>query len=90
MQELKKTTFDELVKCCRDYDPFTEYIDSYRQQTEAKKKNELLTKKFNSLMQEVWKGYNRGIPVTNSTNYEKQLEDWLWGDGDRGITIKLI
>ena len=32
-------TFTKLFKLCRSYDPFTMYIDSYRQELQAEKAN---------------------------------------------------
>ena len=90
--EITRNTFDNIVRLCRGYDIYTEYIDNYTQQVDAERRNRLRDESFNDIMQDEvgWKGYNRGIPAElkgKGNNTEQAVEDWLWMDGDRGITV---
>lgn len=75
---MRATTFKELVKVVRNYDNFTEYIDSYRQEMRARRRNAQLNRRFNELMQEDWPGYNRGVPYGMENNVVKKMFKWLW------------
>lgn len=87
---MKKSTFNEMVKLCRSYNPYTHQINSYTQQVEAQARNKELDRRFNELIQDDWRGYNRGVPVFffGGDDVAKELEDWLWDDGDRGIVVE--
>lgn len=47
MQEI----INQLVQLAKNYDPFTAYIDDYKQYEQAKKKNEALRKEWNDICQ---------------------------------------
>lgn len=91
--EITRNTFDNIVRLCLGYDIYTEYIDNYKQQVDAERRNKLRDESFNDIMQDEvgWKGYNRGIPAElkgKGNNTAQAVEDWLWADGDRGYTVK--
>lgn len=52
MKTMDYDTFTKLFKLCRSYDPFTMYIDSYRQELQAEKANENIVKKIFNILEE--------------------------------------
>ena len=52
MKTMDYETFETLFKLCRAYDPFTMYIDSYRQELQADAANERIYEKFNNIIKE--------------------------------------
>lgn len=50
MNTLSQEKFNHAVNACRNYDPFTQYIDSYRQQEQAEESNRCYDKWFIEIM----------------------------------------
>lgn len=67
----------KMVQIINSYDTFLEYIDSYRQEMQARERNNWLNGKFNELMQDVSKGYDRGVPVYLQPATEDKVTEWL-------------
>lgn len=80
---MKKETFEKLVIICREYDPYTQYIDSYAQKKQAERRNEELDKQFNELVHEVQalSGYDGGIPwrvANKGADTAIALREWMY------------
>lgn len=78
---MNRKTFKRLFDLCRRYDPFTRYIDSYKQELQAEKANAAIEKEFNEIMAEYTDEKNHGIPYGCENCYgeelEKNLTEWL-------------
>ena len=87
LREMDYDTFLELTSCGRSYDPFTMYIDNYRQEKEAEDNNRRLNDRFNELMQPFVDGYNSGVPqaIQNCRETGEVLSKWL---DHNGVTVE--
>ena len=69
--------FNTLVKICKRYDPFTQYIDDYKQMKQADENNKKLEEQY----QEIVKAYGIEqwwVPCTNDgAETEANLTQWL-------------
>ena len=71
---------EQLLNMCYAYDPFPEYIESYKQQKQAEAKNKKLDARFNLFVQYVRPGYNHGVPMhlqNAGEQLEQKLDKWL-------------
>lgn len=81
---MKRNTVKKLVSICAEYDPFTQYIESYRQEEAANERNRRLTEKFVEIMAE--EGVDvKYIPFefqnVRKDNLVGKLEEWLVKNG---------
>lgn len=85
MKTMNQEQFKQLVSICRSYDPFTQYIDNYKQQLSAEASNKKLAEKFAVIMEDF--GVERSfIPCTNDgPDTENNLKQWL---GTYEITVE--
>ena len=82
MKVISRKEFSQLVGLCRSYDPFTQYIDSYKQEMEAVRCNEAIVKAFNEIVNKFGIECHYSIPWTcenkggeTATALEKYLAD---------------
>lgn len=61
--QINRALFKQMVGKCRSYDPFTQYIDSYRQEREAVHHNKQLDRDFDDIMTALGIEYSGGIPI---------------------------
>ena len=86
-QTISRNDFEQMVKCIRAYDPFTQYIEDYKQEQEANRKNDKLDDDFTELM----KPYNPdivGIPfrlMNLGGETEHEFVEWL---GNKGLVVE--
>lgn len=81
MKTISQKEFNQLVSLCSQYDPFTQYIDSYKQEIQAEKYNTALSEAFNEVISKFGiEGH--GIPYgcqnkgrETATEVEKYLTD---------------
>ena len=79
MQTITKKEFNQLVSLCEQYDPFTQYIDSYKQEIQAEKYNKVLSDTFNEIVAKFGIKAN-GIPWTcenKGRETSKYVEQYL-------------
>lgn len=69
-KKMSKETFDKVFKLCRDYDPFTQYIDDYHQMCEAEEMNKKICAELDEILADfglnysvIWCGVDRGHKV---------------------------
>lgn len=86
---MNRKTFKRLFDLCRNYDPFTMYIDSYKQELQAEKANAAIKKKFNEIMAEYVDEKINYIPSGCENCYgeelEKNLTEWL---NTKGVEVE--
>lgn len=88
MSTIKRALFEQIVKTCRGYDPFTQYIDDYTQELQAEARNRQLDKDFNDIMEHLEIEWNNGVPcdtVNKGRETESAVEAFL---KDRGIDVE--
>ena len=73
---MKRKIFDRLKSICRAYDPFTQYIDSYKQEKEAERCNKKLNEEFQSILSE-YTSDTVSIPWQCENCHGQELEDSL-------------
>ena len=81
---MKKATVKKLVQICVAYDPFTQYIENYKQEEAAEARNDKLTEQFKSIMAEA--GVDVKYIPFEFTNVREdklvgQVEKWLEENG---------
>ena len=73
---MTRANFNTLVGICKGYDPFTNYIDNYRQQVQAENFNKQLKQEFDAIMAQF--GIKAFMPCTNDgAETENNLIQWL-------------
>ena len=80
--KMNKKTFDLIFNICRNYDPFTIYIENYRQEESAKKANAKYIEKLNEILSEYINEEIKYIPYgvdrsNKSDDAKKALIEWL-------------
>ena len=88
MKTMDYDTFTKLFKLCRSYDPFTMYIDSYRQELQAEKANENIVKKIFNILEE-YEIQTNIIPYGTTVDVSTEealinLKQWL---RDKNVTV---
>jgi len=84
---ISRENFKRAVSFCREYDPFTQYIESYQQMENAREYNRALDKAFMELMLEIGIECN-GIPwecENAGKETENKLAKWL---AERNVEIE--
>lgn len=81
--------YKKIEQICNNYDPFTRYIDNYRQEQEAIEKNKRVDAMFNEIIADEIEGHNTGVPVVIKfpdckTNTWILLLKWIF---ENGLTI---
>ena len=71
---MTRKVFDQLKRFCRNYDPFTQYIDSFRQKESADEANHEIEKEFNTILAEYTDEKIFGIPWTCNNCTGETLE----------------
>ena len=66
-----------MVQIINAYDATPEYINSYTQEMQARKRNTDLNKEFNTLMQKIALGYDGGVPTYLQPATEDKITEWL-------------
>lgn len=69
--------FNKLMNLCKNYDPFTQYIDNYNQMKSAEKANESYENRFKEIMAEYTDKNIYGVPWNCQNCRSKELEDNL-------------
>lgn len=75
---MTRKVFNRLKSICRAYDPFTQYIDSYRQQQSAERSNSKLEEEFDEIVSQYTPdGAGAYIPWDLRNCSGQELEDGL-------------
>lgn len=84
---MKKATVKKLAQICAAYDPFTQYIENYKQEEAAVTRNKELLNQFKAIMADAGVVVDM-IPFTNVRKDELigKLEKWL---EEKGIQIEV-
>lgn len=82
MKTISKENFEKLFSLCRAYDPFTMYIDNYRQEVQAEKSNKAIMEKFSNVVKENYNIEVSFLPYKTTTEYSVDeakiaLKEWL-------------
>lgn len=81
MRTMDYDTFTKLFNLCRSYDPFTMYIDSYRQELQAEEANRRVVEKISNILREYGLGKTKLIPYTTvevpTDEALENLKKWL-------------
>lgn len=81
---INRALFKQIVGTCRAYDPFTQYIDDWKQAKSAEAYNRQLDKDFNDIMESLGVEWCGGVPrhATNEGGKTEQIvEEFLHGMG---------
>ena len=83
---MKKATVKKLVQICAAYDPFTQYIENYKQEEAAVARNKELLNQFKTIMADAGVAVEM-IPFTNVREDELvgKIEKWL---EEKGVQIE--
>lgn len=89
MKIMTNEEFERLVSDCRVFDPFTQYIDNYRQEKEAEAMNAVCVEEFCEIIGNYIDGVVR-IPdeFTNCRYVKTELRKWL-SDHDVQVATKV-
>lgn len=85
--KMTREDFDRLMSAIRGYDFFPQYIESYRQQVEAERRNEKCLAEYCEILAKYGiEDYGISPDDFNVANLDKALRRWL---GKRGVEVEL-
>ena len=81
---VSRDDFNKMVGLCRSFDPFTQYIDNYKQMEQAEKYNKECNKEFSAIITKYNADLAGGVPYGLTNCGEKTAEKllvWLSANG---------